>query len=184
MTRVTVEGTEIVVRLGLREALAARRRTVRAPVAALRALGVDASWWRVLRGEAGRGVWLPGRCVGLRHGPAGTDFVAVRAEAPALWMDLAPDAPFARIAVSVPDPDHTERALRALMPGEPVNPAEPGPPGMTAEPGRPEGAEEPGKPADPEGPRLPGESGEPGEHGEHGHGPRERRKLWEKPWES
>ncbi|MEU8617592.1 hypothetical protein [Streptomyces sp. NPDC048623] len=156
MTRVTVEGTEIVVRLGPREALAARRRTVHAPVAALRALGVEPSWWRVLRGRTGRGVWLPGHCVGLRHGPAGTDFVAVRAGSPSLWMDLAPDSPFARIAVAVPDPDQVERALRLLMPEEALPPDAPGHPGMLPEPGRREGPDEPQRPADPEGPREPG----------------------------
>ncbi|MFF6773089.1 hypothetical protein ACFY8W_05935 [Streptomyces sp. NPDC012637] len=118
----TVEETEIVVRLGLREALAARRRTVRLPVSALRDVGVENSWWRVLRGEAARGVWLPGRCAGERRGPAGTDFVAVRAETPALQMDLGPASPYARVAVSVPDPERTERALRGLIPEDAVEP--------------------------------------------------------------
>ncbi|MCX2180262.1 hypothetical protein KV205_06920 [Streptomyces sp. SKN60] len=180
MTRVTVEGTEIVVRLGPREALAARRRTIRVPVAALRALGVDPSWWRVLRGTAGRGLWLPGRCVGRRHGPAGTDFVAVRAESPVLWMDLAPEAPFARVAVTVPDPEQTERALRVFMPEEPLIPDESGHPGMLPEPGRREGREEPDKPPDPEERRMPGVPGDTG----HGPGPGHREKLWEKPWEA
>ncbi|MEV6329402.1 hypothetical protein [Streptomyces sp. NPDC051909] len=178
VTRVAVEGTEIVVRLGPREALVARRRTIRVPVAALRALGVDPSWWRVLRGTAGRGVWLPGRCVGLRRGPAGTDFVAVRAEAPALWMDLAPESPFARIAVTVPDPDRTERALRVCLPEGPVTPGEPGHPGMPAAPGRREGREEPRKPPDPAERRMPGVPEVPGDSG-----PGHREKLWEKPWE-
>ncbi|WP_246095245.1 hypothetical protein [Streptomyces roseicoloratus] len=120
----TVEGTEIVVRLGPREALAARRRTIRLPVSALRAVGVENSWWRVLRGEAARGVWLPGRCVGERHGPPGTDFVAVRAETPALQMDLGPASRYARVAVSVPDPEQTERALRPYLPEDAVEPAE------------------------------------------------------------
>ncbi|MGW4163148.1 hypothetical protein [Streptomyces sp. NPDC004788] len=119
MARVTVEGSEVVVRLGLRETLAARRRTIRFPVSTLREVGVETSWWRVLRGEAGRGLWLPGRCVGLRHGPDGTDFVAVRAEGPALWMDLSPEAPFSRVSVSDPEPETTERALRVYMPTEP-----------------------------------------------------------------
>lgn len=119
MARVSVEGSEVVVRLGLTEVPAARRRTVRFPVGALREVGVETSWWRVLRGEAGRGRWLPGRCVGVRHGPDGTDFVALRAGGPVLWMDLAPEAPFGRVAVSDPTPRATERALRAFMPKKP-----------------------------------------------------------------
>ncbi|MFD0370073.1 hypothetical protein [Streptomyces sp. NPDC127114] len=140
----TVEGSEIVVRLGPREALAARRRTVRLPVSALRAVGVETSWWRVLRGEAARGVWLPGHCVGERRGPAGRDFVAVRAEAPALQMDLGPASPYARVAVSVPDPEPTERALRVLVPKDAVEPTDGREPTDRSEPtGRPEETEGP-----------------------------------------
>ncbi|MFI8825097.1 hypothetical protein [Streptomyces sp. NPDC053431] len=165
MTRVAVEGTEIVVRLGLRETLAARRHTVRVPAAALRGVGVEASWWRVLRGAAGPGMWLPGRCVGTRHGPDGTDFVAVRSDGPALYMDLAPDAPFRRVAVSVADPDETERALRAVMPGGPEPPAERD---GTAEPPAEQRAESPAEPpveqpgsAGPAGPAGPAGGEEP-----------------------
>ncbi|MFJ9575889.1 hypothetical protein ACIRQF_05760 [Streptomyces sp. NPDC101191] len=140
MTRVVVEGTEVVVRLGLREALAARRRTVRVPVRALRGIGVETSWWRVLRGEAGPGRWLPGRCVGTRRGPDGTDFVAVRSDGPALYMDLAAGAPFSRVAVSVPDPDATGSALRAAMPAEPELSDAPEEAEEAGEAGSPEGS--------------------------------------------
>ncbi|MFI8961922.1 hypothetical protein ACIGO8_07390 [Streptomyces sp. NPDC053493] len=120
MAQVTVrgDGTEVVVRLGLREAAAARRRTVRFPASELRRVTVEPSWWRVLRGEAGRGVWLPGRCVGVRHELTGTDFVAVRAEAPALCVDLGAGAPFRRVAVCVPRPEQTARELRSLVPAD------------------------------------------------------------------
>ncbi|MFF8598042.1 hypothetical protein ACF065_05340 [Streptomyces sp. NPDC015232] len=182
VTRVTVEGSRIVVRLGLREALAARRRTVRVPVAALRALGVEPSWWRVLRGEAARGVWRPGHCVGLRHGPAGTDFVAVRAEEPALWMELGPESRFALVAVSVPNPEHTARALRVHLPAEPLVPGEPAPSGLPAEPGRREGRAEPGHPPDPEERRIPAEPAADADEAPR-HPGRPGRKLWEKPWE-
>ncbi|MFF5970795.1 hypothetical protein ACFY7C_04635 [Streptomyces sp. NPDC012769] len=120
MARVTVDGDRVVVRLDLREVWAARRRTIRVPVAALREVGVESSWWRPLRGEAGRGRWMPGRCVGTRYGPAGEDFVAVRADGrPVLVLDLGRGAPFDRIAVSVPDPERTARELRALLPETP-----------------------------------------------------------------
>ncbi|WP_219669939.1 hypothetical protein [Streptomyces bambusae] len=118
MSRVSVEGGEVVVRLSPQEALAARRRQLRVPVPALRGVRVEPSWWRVLRGAAGRGMWRPGRCVGVRRLPEGEDFVAVKSTGPALCMELGPDAPFRRVAVSVPDPARTERALRAAMPAE------------------------------------------------------------------
>lgn len=116
MARVSVEGSEVVVLLGLAEMPAARRRTVRFPVAALREVGVETSWWRVLRGEADRGRWLPGRCVAVRHGPDGTDFVALRADGPVLWMDLAPEAPKTRER-----PVREGRGVRSC--GDPLRPA-------------------------------------------------------------
>jgi hypothetical protein len=116
MARVVVEGERITVRLGPGEVPAARRRTVRLPGSALRRVGIEPDWWRVLRGEAGPGRWLPGRCVGVRHGPDGTDFVAVRAGGPVLWLELAPGAPFSRVSVSDPAPEATARALRGLLP--------------------------------------------------------------------
>ncbi|MFE2130369.1 hypothetical protein [Streptomyces amritsarensis] len=119
MARVTVEGSEVVVRLGLREGLAARRRQVRVPVSALREVHVERSWWRVLRGRAGSGTWSPGRCSGIRRRPDGEDFVAVKAESTVLCLELAEGAPFRRVAVSVPDAARAERAVREVMPQDP-----------------------------------------------------------------
>ncbi|MFK0046146.1 hypothetical protein ACIQU4_18955 [Streptomyces sp. NPDC090741] len=116
----SVEGADVVVRLGFREGLAARRREVRVPVSALRRVDVETSWWRVLRGQPGPGLWAPGRCVGIRHALGGEDFVAVRAGSVVLCMDLGPGAPFSRVAVSVAEPEPTGRALRAAMPEEPA----------------------------------------------------------------
>ncbi|GHB52589.1 hypothetical protein GCM10010347_23140 [Streptomyces cirratus] len=120
MARVSVEGTEIVVRLSPRERLAVRRRrNIRVPVAAVREAAVEPSWWRALRGVAGRGSWHPGRCVGIRHaseGGNGEDFVSVRASGPVLRLELAGDAEFRRIAVSIPDPEGTARRLRPVDP--------------------------------------------------------------------
>ncbi|WP_063831318.1 hypothetical protein [Streptomyces sp. NRRL F-2664] len=120
MARVSVEGAEVVVRLGLREGLAARRRQVRVPVAALRDVRVERSWWRVLRGRPGHGTWSPGRCSGVRSRPAGEDFVAVKAESTVLCLELGDGAPFRRVAVSVADPERAERAVRAVMPPAPA----------------------------------------------------------------
>ncbi|MET9571751.1 hypothetical protein ACFYNW_00615 [Streptomyces virginiae] len=126
MAHVSVEGAEVVVRLGLREGLAARRRQVRVPVSALREVRVEKSWWRVLRGRAGHGTWSPGRCSGIRSRPDGEDFVAVKAKSTVLCLELDDGAPYRRVAVSVPDPERAERAVRAAMPaGGPDEPPDP-----------------------------------------------------------
>ncbi|MFD6230385.1 hypothetical protein ACFWFZ_26480 [Streptomyces sp. NPDC060232] len=127
MAHVTVEGAEVVVRLGLREGLTTRRRQVRVPVSALREVRVEKSWWRVLRGRAGHGTWSPGRCSGVRSRPDGEDFVAVKAESTVLCLELDAGAPYRRVAVSVPDPERAERAVRAAMP-ESEAPEPPDPP--------------------------------------------------------
>ncbi|WP_157879804.1 hypothetical protein [Streptomyces yangpuensis] len=127
MAHVTVEGGEVVVRLGLREGLAARRRQVRVPVSALREVHVERSWWRVLRGRAGSGTWSPGRCSGVRNRPDGKDFIAVKAQSTVLCLELAEGAPFRRVAVSVPDPERAERTVHEAMPQEPGPETGPGP---------------------------------------------------------
>ncbi|WP_329192771.1 MULTISPECIES: hypothetical protein [unclassified Streptomyces] len=124
MARLSVEGAEIVVRLSMRERLAVRRRHhIRVPVAAVREVAVETSWWRVLRGTAGRGSWHPGHCVGIRRSPeggGGEDFVSVRARGPVLRLELAAGAEFRRIALSIPDPQATARRLRSLRPEDPA----------------------------------------------------------------
>ncbi|MEV6688300.1 hypothetical protein AB0N28_23630 [Streptomyces sp. NPDC051130] len=124
MARLSVQGAEIVVRLSPRERLAVRRRRdIRVPAGAVREVAVEASWWRVLRGAAGRGSWHPGRCVGIRRSPEGEDFVSVRASGPVLRLELAGDVEFRRVALSVPEPEATARRLRALRPEDPPAPA-------------------------------------------------------------
>ncbi|MFD3696307.1 hypothetical protein ACFWUZ_09110 [Streptomyces sp. NPDC058646] len=121
MARVSVEGSEVVVRLSLREGAAVRRRGIRVPVSALRRVAVESSWWRVLRGAPGRGSWHPGRCVGFRRLPeGGADFVAVGADRPVLLLELGPDAALCRIAVSVAEAEEVRRTLLARMPREPA----------------------------------------------------------------
>ncbi|MFI9583608.1 hypothetical protein ACIHCQ_17560 [Streptomyces sp. NPDC052236] len=121
MARVVVEGTDIVVRLSWWEKVAARRREVRVPVSALRQVHIEPDWWRALRGEAGKGAWIPARvCVGTRQLPEGKDFAAVRAAGPVLCVELLPSAPYSRLAVSVRDPAAAMRALLPLVPRDRV----------------------------------------------------------------
>ncbi|MEU6892504.1 hypothetical protein ABZ934_12050 [Streptomyces sp. NPDC046557] len=120
MARLSVEGTDVVVRLSLRERLAVRRRRdIRVPVAAVRDVAVESSWWRVLRGVPAAGIWRPGRCVGIRRSPEGDDFVSVRAKGSVLRLDLSGDAGFRRLALTLPDAETTARELRSLRPADP-----------------------------------------------------------------
>jgi hypothetical protein len=117
MARVVVEGTDIVVRLAWWEKLAARRRGLRVPVAALRGVYIEPDWWRALRGVRGRGVWIPERLsAGARQLPYGQDFAVVRVGGPVLCVELRHSAPFRRLALSVPDPEETLRALQPHVP--------------------------------------------------------------------
>ncbi|MFF1556417.1 hypothetical protein [Streptomyces sp. NPDC058279] len=158
MARLSVEGTDVVVRLSLRERLAVRRRRdIRVPVAAVRDVAVESSWWRVLRGVPTTGSWRPGRCVGVRRSPEGDDFVSVRAKGPVLRLDLSGDAGFRRLALTLPDADATARELRSLRPANP--------PGGGAEEGN--GNEE--RPAPP--PHRPALQHEGGTVDDHGRAP-------------
>ncbi len=113
MARLVVDGEEVVIRLALREAIPARRREVRVPLADVRAVRVEGDWWRALRGATLVGRCRPGRwCVGERLHPLGRDFVAVRAGVPVVVVDLWRPVPFTRLAVSVADAEQVAEALR------------------------------------------------------------------------
>ncbi|MGW0703901.1 hypothetical protein ACWD0A_32280 [Streptomyces sp. NPDC002867] len=125
MARVVVESGDLVVRLSWWEKAAARRREVRVPVSALRFVYIEPDWWRALRGECGTGAWMPARlCVGIRHHPAGQDFVAVGTEGPVLCIELRRWAPFSRLAVSDPRPEETANMLRPLVPRDLLRPVQ------------------------------------------------------------
>ncbi|MEV7320860.1 hypothetical protein [Streptomyces sp. NPDC093970] len=112
MARLTVDGDEVVVRLGGRERLLAHRRVLRVPLSQVRGASVEPDWWRVLRGEPHPGHFRPDRfCVGAWWYPGGRDFVAVHGHGPVVLVDLEPSAPFARLAVST---DDAEAAVAAI----------------------------------------------------------------------
>lgn len=119
MARILVRGDDLVVRLSWREKAAARRGSVRVPLAAVRRVTVEPAWWRALRGVVLRGVWIPGvLCVGTRGHPGGQDFVAVRPGRPVVCVELRPTAPFSLLAVSVrDDAEAVAERLRRRTPG-------------------------------------------------------------------
>jgi hypothetical protein len=113
-----VKGTDLVVRLAWWEKAAARHGDIRVPLEAVRRLIVEPDWWRALRGNARRGLWIPGTlCVGTRGHHGGRDFVVVRPGGPVVCVALWPGAPFSLLAVSVPDDaEATARRLRRAAP--------------------------------------------------------------------
>ncbi|WP_151478781.1 hypothetical protein [Streptomyces albicerus] len=113
MARLVVDGEDIVVRLSWREKAATRCRDVRIPLTAVKDVRVEPDWWRALRGGRRRGRYSPGRfCVGEWQHRDGRDFVALNASDPVVCVDLRRSAPFARLAVSVTDPDEITRTIR------------------------------------------------------------------------
>ncbi|MCJ1676527.1 hypothetical protein MTF65_04020 [Streptomyces sp. APSN-46.1] len=121
MARVTLEDSDIVVRLSPWETAAAHRHEVRVPVSVLREVYVEPDWWRALRGVSKTGWWIPARwCRGVRRHGDGEDFAAVKAGGPVLCIELGGSAPFRRLAVSVPDPGEFVRALLPLVPRDRV----------------------------------------------------------------
>jgi hypothetical protein len=104
MARLVVDDGDLVVRLSCPESVAARRRQVRVPLAAVERVTVEPTWWRALRGERDSGTWIPGGLsVGVRRYLRRHDFVAVRPGGQVVVADLGPASPFARIAVTVPE---------------------------------------------------------------------------------
>ncbi|MFF8605690.1 hypothetical protein ACF06X_07100 [Streptomyces sp. NPDC015346] len=113
MARLLVQNKDVVVRLSWREALLARRKEVRVPLADVREARVETDWWRTLRGVSERGRWRPGRfCMGTWRHAGGVDFVAVGAPGPVAVVDLFPGRRFARLSVSTVDPEGAVLAVR------------------------------------------------------------------------
>ncbi|MET8244126.1 hypothetical protein ABZV31_06625 [Streptomyces sp. NPDC005202] len=106
MTRLHIDGGDLVVRLPWRWVLAARRRTVRLPLRFVDEVRVEPYWWRAVRPRPGRRYrFRPGRwCVGELEHARGRDVVALRAKGPVLVVStFGRDAPYARLALSTDD---------------------------------------------------------------------------------
>lgn len=118
MARLMTRGDELIVRLAWWEKIVARHGDVHVPLGAVTTIVAEPSWWRVLRGAEGRGVWVPDvLCVGEREVSGLKDFVAIRPrQRAAVCVELRPAAsPFARIAVSDRVPDATAATLRTAL---------------------------------------------------------------------
>lgn len=115
MAALEVHRDELVVRLTGPEQLAAMRREVRVPLGAVRSICVDPDPWSALRGIRAPGTGIPGVIAyGVRR-LTGTapDFAALHGRGLAVRVDLAPEAPFSRLVITVADARSTVEAVRA-----------------------------------------------------------------------
>ena len=110
-----VHRDELVVTLSSWERVAAMRREVRVPLGAVRSICADPDPWSALRGIRAPGTGVPGVIAyGVRRlTGAAPDFAAVHGRGPAVRVDLAPEAPFSRLLVTVADARSTVEAVRA-----------------------------------------------------------------------
>ncbi len=108
MATVTVDGSDLVVRLSWKEKLGALHGDVRVPVSSVQDASIELTPWNAIRGVKFAGTGIPGRtALGVRHSPEGKDFTAVHPEQPAIRIDLDEKSPYSRLIVSVPAPEST-----------------------------------------------------------------------------
>jgi hypothetical protein len=115
MPVIAIEGADLVVRLKPLEQLAAFRfGTLRVPVSSVTEAVAAADAWRELRGIRAPGTGIPFVIAyGTRRFGGGKDLALVRGgRAPALRVDFAQGAPYARLVASVADPEGTAAEIR------------------------------------------------------------------------
>jgi hypothetical protein len=120
VAQLQVHQNQLLVRLTGLERLAAMRREVRVPLGSVVSVCTEPDPWSALRGIRAPGTGIPGVVAyGVRRMTgAAPDFAAVHGRGPAVRVDLAPEAPFGRLVVTVADPDRTVAAVRAgVRPG-------------------------------------------------------------------
>jgi hypothetical protein len=115
MADVIPEGDQLLVRLTGWERLAALRGDVRLPLSAVSSAVVERFPWRALRGYRAPGTGWPGRIAyGVRRLTGDRkDFTAVLGERPALRIELNSPSPFARLVITVDEPDVAAARIRA-----------------------------------------------------------------------
>lgn len=112
----TTDGDELIVRLSALEKLAALRDDVRVPLSSVIDVAVEPDPWRALRGIRAPGTGWPGVIAyGVRRYRGGKDFTAVLARRPAIRIELDHSAPFARLLITVDDPEGWERMVRQAV---------------------------------------------------------------------
>jgi hypothetical protein len=110
----------LVVTLSGWERVAAMKREVRVPLAAVRGVCADPDPWSALRGVRVEGTGVPGMAVyGVRRMTGDRpDFAALHGRGPAVRVELTPEARYRRLLVTVADPEAAVAAVRAgVKPG-------------------------------------------------------------------
>ena len=113
MAALMIEGDQLVIALSPLERAAAFHGDVRVPRASVRSIRVDPDPWCALRGIRAPGTGFPGVIAyGVRRSTGDRpDFAAVRGRGPAVRVELEPPSRFARVLVTVPDPEATIAAV-------------------------------------------------------------------------
>jgi len=107
MAHLTVDGSDLVLRLTPREKIAGLHANIRVPLASIRSVSVPEYPWQAMRGWRMAGTAVP-RIValGTRRHATGYDFTAMhRGQPGAVQVELA-SGRFERLLVSVGDPDY------------------------------------------------------------------------------
>jgi len=124
MAEVTLDGDDLVVRLGALEALVMFRRQLRVPLACLRMVQVDEQPMSGLSLRRLPGLsWPRAFAIGSCRRNGRREFAAVHARAPALVLDVD-GARWDRLVVSQPDASRVAAELAALLLAR--GPAKPG----------------------------------------------------------
>jgi len=122
VAKLAIEGLELAVRMSVVERAAAIHGDVRFPLASVTAVAVEPNVWAAMRGIRAPGTGIPFVIAygTLRH-PGGRDFVLVRGgRRPGLRIDFGSDAPFARLLMTVADPQEHASAIRQAV-GHPLD---------------------------------------------------------------
>lgn len=108
-----IDGDDLVIALTGLERIAAFHGDVRVPRASVRTIRVEADPWCALRGIRAPGTGLPGVVAyGVRRSTGDRpDFAAVHGRGPAVRIDLEPPSRFARVLITVLDPEATVAAV-------------------------------------------------------------------------
>ncbi|MDQ2898110.1 MAG: hypothetical protein M3Y09_21190 [Actinomycetota bacterium] len=113
MAALRIEGEDLVVALTGLERIAAFHGDLRVPRALVRTMRVEPDPWCALRGIRAPGTGLPGVIAyGVRRSTGDRpDFAAVHGRGPAIRIELDPSARYARLLVTVLDPEATIAAV-------------------------------------------------------------------------
>jgi hypothetical protein len=113
MAALVIEGDQLVIVMSALERAAAFHGDVRVPCGSVRSIRVEPDPWCALRGIRAPGTGFPGVIAyGVRRSTGDRpDFAAVRGRGPAVRVELAPPSRFARVLITVPDPEATIAAV-------------------------------------------------------------------------